>query len=138
MQHAQSYKEFLHKACFACFCVRYMESDKSIFYLYHEGSANKEPKKACSSLWHCIVRCVSINATEPPFLTGDSPSLNKDQVSMRVLEAMKDSGKFNISHSHKEIRISLLTGVSELPNERWEGQSLHYGRLHKDDREFRE
>lgn len=77
------------------FGIHDLESGKSQFYIYHEGTANKGPDEVASFLWNYINTQIDTSVIKKLRLFCDNcPGQNKNHTIIRMCTALVETGKF--------------------------------------------
>lgn len=104
---------YLRQLWVNCFGIKNLKTGKSVFYVYHEGIANKGSNEICSILLHYFDNFLDGNIKELFLFSDNCPGQNKNHTVIRFLTALTDTERFNNIKHYFPIR-----GHSFLPNDR--------------------
>lgn len=103
---------YLRQLWVNCFGIKNLKTNKSVFYVFHEGIANKGSNEICSMLLHYIENFLDGNIQELFLFSDNCPGQNKNHTVIRFLMALRDTQRF-----HKIKHYFPVRGHSFLPND---------------------
>ncbi|XP_050315421.1 uncharacterized protein LOC126749795 isoform X1 [Anthonomus grandis grandis] len=106
-------KFYLSQLTIGLFCITNLKSQKSFFYIYHEGIAFKGPNELCSFILDYIHKEINENVTELHLFCDNCPGQNKNLCMVKMCMALKSTGRFDKISQYFPIR-----GHSFLPCDR--------------------
>lgn len=106
-------KFYLSQLTVSLFCITDLKTQKSFFYIYHEGQAAKGPNEVCSFILDYIKNVAPEEATELRLFCDNCPGQNKNHTVVRMCMALKATGRFQKITQYYPIR-----GHSFLPCDR--------------------
>lgn len=106
-------KFYLSQLTVSLFCITDLKTQKSFFYIYHEGQAAKGPNEVCSFILDYIKNVVPKEATELRMFCDNCPGQNKNHSVVRMCMALKATDRFQ-----KIVQYYPIRGHSFLPCDR--------------------
>lgn len=106
-------KFYLSQLTVSLFCITDLKTQKSFFYIYHEGQAAKGPNEVCSFILDYIQNVVPKEATELRLFCDNCPGQNKNHTVVRMCMALRATGRFQ-----KIVQYYPIRGHSFLPCDR--------------------
>lgn len=104
---------YLRQLWVNCFGVKNLNTNESVFYVYHEGVANKGANEVCSMILHYLDHFLGKNIRELHLFSDNCPGQNKNHTVIRFLLSLTDTKRFSKITHYFPIR-----GHSFLPNDR--------------------
>lgn len=104
---------YLRQLWVYCFGIHNMKTQKSKFYMYHEGEGKKGVNEVCSMLHKYITSSIPESVDTLYLISDGCPGQNKNHTILRFALALVNSGRF------KEVtHFFPVRGHSYLPNDR--------------------
>lgn len=103
---------YLRQLWVNCFGIKNLKTDKSVFYVYHEGLAHKGANEVCSMILHYLDNFLGDNIRELYLFSDNFPGQNKNHTVIRFLLALTDTKRFSKIKHYFPVR-----GYSFLPND---------------------
>lgn len=103
---------YLRQLWVNCFGIKNLKTNESVFYVFHEGMANKGANEVCSMLLHYMDNFLTDQIKELILFSDNCPGQNKNHTVIRFLLSLTDTGRFSkIKHCFP------VRGHSFLPND---------------------
>lgn len=103
---------YLRQLWVNCFGIKNLKTNESVFYVYHEGLANKGANEVCSMILHYLDTFLDGNVKELYLFSDNCPGQNKNHTVIRFLMSLTDTNKYTRITHYFPIR-----GHSFLPND---------------------
>lgn len=103
---------YLRQLWVNCFGIKNLKTNNTVFYVFHEGVANKGSNEICSMLLHYIDHFLEENIQELFLFSDNCPGQNKNHTVIRFLMALTDTQRFRKIKHYFPVR-----GHSFLPND---------------------
>lgn len=103
---------YLRQLWVNCFGIKNLKTNESVFYVYHEGVANKGANEVCSMIHHYLDNFLGENIQELHLFSDNCPGQNKNNTLIRFLLSLTDTKRFSKITHYFPIR-----GHSFLPND---------------------
>lgn len=104
---------YLRQLWVNCFGIKNLKTNESVFYVYHEGVANKGANEVCSMILHYLDHFLGKHIQELYLFSDNCPGQNKNHTVIRFLLSLTDTKRFSKITHYFPIR-----GHSFLPNDR--------------------
>lgn len=103
---------YLRQLWVNCLGIKNLKTKETVFYVFHEGVANKGSNEICSMLLHYIDNFLEGNIQELFLFSDNCPGQNKNHTVIRFLMALTDNKRFRKINHYFPVR-----GHSFLPND---------------------
>lgn len=85
---------YLSQLSVSVFCVTDLKTDKSFFFIYHEGVAAKSPNEVCTFILDYIQNQISPEVSELRVFCDNCPGQNKNHCLVRFCMSLVETGRF--------------------------------------------